>query len=284
MKAITTNPLRRSLVLGAAALLPLAACADEPVAANSDAALLSRNGPAPTFYGEAIALGDGTARTYVVLGAGGPVELGVALSEGAFDNLPEGHDHGHGPMSEFILSLPTQAAVTPYKFVELNWTPLGHVGGPYALPHFDFHFYTISIAERNAIDPTDPEYAQKAGNLPPTEQTPANYVAMSTLTGAPPEEVAAPFMGMHWVDITSPELNGGIFNTTFIYGSWNGKFIFGEPMVTTALLQSKPNLTLPVPVPQRVSTPGAYPSAYRIYWNEQTQEYRVSLTDFARRN
>ena len=47
-------------------------------------------------------------------------------------------------------------------------------------------------------------------------------------------------MGVHWID---PEVAGvrraRQFTQTFIYGSWNGRLIFAEPMITKALLESR---------------------------------------------
>ena len=48
---------------------------------------------------------------------------------------------------------------TQYKFVQFDWNPAGHEpAGVYDLPHFDFHFYTVSRrsaeldpAERSAV-------------------------------------------------------------------------------------------------------------------------------------
>src|SRR6476660_3240251 len=107
-------------------------------------------------YGAPVALGNGQARTYVMLDrlSGSPVEVGVALSAGALDGLPKhSPDHGpgtHGPHSEYLLELPADNP-TPYRFVELDWNPQGH-GGPYTAPHFDFHFYRVPIATRNEPD------------------------------------------------------------------------------------------------------------------------------------
>ena len=60
-------------------------------------------------------------------------------------------------------------------------------------------------------------------------------------------------MGVHWIDVRSPELQGLLgkperakpFTATFIHGAWNGKFIFDEPMVTRAHLLAKKSATDP---------------------------------------
>ena len=63
---------------------------------------------------------------------------------------------------------------TPYKFIELDWNPAGHEpAGVYTLPHFDYHFYKIGVAERDAIVPTDPAFAVKSANVPAADLMPA---------------------------------------------------------------------------------------------------------------
>lgn len=243
--------------------------------------------PSGRVYGTAVALGAGTARTYVELKDGDPVELGLAISENALQNLPAGsHDGtGHMNMFEYILALPAEAGKTPFKFVELDWNPMGHEPpGIYDKPHFDMHFYTITKAERDAIDPSDPAYAQKAGNLPAAEMMPQGYVAPNVLAGAPPEAVAVPRMGMHWLDVASPELHGELFTKTLIAGSWDGKRIFIEPMITKAYLESKPDFSAQIPAIQRYGTPGFYPGAYSIRWDAQAREWRIALTEMVKRD
>jgi hypothetical protein len=107
-------------------------------------------------------------------------------------------------------------------------------------------------------------------------------------------------MGLHWLDVRSPELQGMAgnpagfkpFTKTFIYGSWDGQYIFDEPMITRAYLVEKRAATeaavrdeiIPVPTAQRYSPAGYYPSAYRIAWDAQAKEYRVALVQLSWRD
>jgi hypothetical protein len=122
--------------------------------------------------------------------------------------------------------------------------------------------------------PTDPEFEAKGARVPAPELVPAGY---TKLPGA------VPLMGAHWVDPTSPELNGELFTTTFLYGSWDGKPTFAEPMVTKAFMETKPDVRAPVAVPARYAAPGYYPTEYRVYWNAGAKEYRVALSGLLRR-
>lgn len=228
-----------------------------------------------TLLGTPVALGHGTARTYIVMQAGEATEVGVVLTEASLHGLPGAHDaggvhvHGHTTF-ETVLSLPKDNP-TPYRHVLVNWNPGGHEPpGIYDTEHLDFHFYTLEDAERMAIDPADPEYQVKAERQPSPDLVPEGYVL--------PAPLAFPRMGVHWVDPASPELNGSPFTHTFIFGSWNGEVIFAEPMITKAFLESKQSVRLPVPSARRYADPGRYPTAYSIDWDPATKEYRIALT------
>lgn len=268
-----------------AALTLLVACqADAPTAlAPGQSASNARAGyDQPGMhrqYGPPVKVGSGMARAYVVLNAKdgqAPAELGIALDEKALDGLPTG-----AAEHSFDLQLPAQAPA-PYQFAELDWNPQGHVPpGVYTVPHFDFHFYMVSQAARDAIDPADPNYAAEANNLPTGAFVPPFYIVPG-----PPAAVAVPHMGVHWLDVRSPELQN-LFNNpagyqpftrTFIYGSWNGQFTFLEPMVTREYLLTQPDATSPISVPAQYAQPGWYPSSYRVTYDAQAKEYRVALS------
>ncbi|MGH7459440.1 MAG: DUF5602 domain-containing protein [Longimicrobiales bacterium] len=258
----------------AASLLAFAVVA--PLGAGYDPTPEAKN---DVMYGDAVTVGKGTARSYIVMDGDKPAEIGVALSEQALQGLPAHGGHGaHGPMVEYLLTLPAKNP-TPYRFVELDWNPEGHEPKTiYTVPHFDFHFYTIPVEERNAIDQSNAKYAASARNIPAPEYMPAGYLSAAKAGNVSEELASVPRMGLHWVDPTSPELNGKPFTTTFIYGTWNGKLIFGEPMLTRAFLLSKPDFRAKVPVPQKATVAGLYASEYRVFWNAEAKEYRVALT------
>jgi hypothetical protein len=245
-------------------------------------------------YGEAVEVGNGSARTYVVVDreSGDPVEVGVALDETALEGLPVAGDHGgngHEHYNSYILSLPAENG-TPYRFVELNWNPKGH-GGPYTAPHFDFHFYRVSVAERDAIDPTVADYAAQAAKFPAAEEMPAGYASSHQLMNLTPAEAAVPKMGLHWLDLSSAELppRNQPFTATFIVGSWNGKVIFDEPMITREFIlaqRTTPNGTgvIPVPASQRYVPAGFYMEGYSVGYDSAAKEYRIALTGLRKRS
>lgn len=245
-----------------------------------------------TFYGTPQELGNGTVRTYLTRDAQGrEVSLGIAMSEEAMQNLPTTPMPGMPSAKMLILDIPAAARSTGFDHVMLDWNPQGHEpAGVYTQPHFDFHFYQVSSAEREQIVPTNPDYATKVANFPDAQYVPARYVAGSQLAGVPPVDAAVPYMGMHWLDTASPELQpppaGKLFTTTYIYGSWDGRFIFIEPMITKAFIESTKGsatgVSMAVSVPTKVQKPGAYPTSYSIRYDAGAKEYRISLDGLKR--
>jgi len=287
-----------SLILAPFAAGAIVMAAQEQVSA--------KEGPAAArtvrLDGAAQKVGNGTTRAYVVVDqtSGVPLEIGVALSEGAMDNLPapmkmtpeQMQSMEHMDMHTWVLELPTRNP-TPYQFVTFGWNPQGHEPpGVWDIPHFDFHFYTASNEVRKSIVPSNPQFAQKAANYPPAAQRSQFYLDAATAARTEPKNMTVPEMGMHWFDVRTPEIQAVAghpeaykrFTKTFIYGSWDGEFIFAEPMITRDYLLSikargGDDLTA-VPA-MKFNAPGMYPQSYRIKYDATTREYRIALTNFA---
>ena len=300
------SSLRFASAAASALILSLTAC--------NDAETTAPTGTIVRNYGPAQTLGNGTVRTYITLDDKDPtlpVEIGVAMSEDAMNNLPtaaatiaapghEAHANMGMVMNMYLLDLPTQNP-TPYKFVQFDWNPAGHEPpGVYDLPHFDFHFYRVPVSVRNSIVPTDPQYATKAATFPGEQLRAPFYLDAGSAAKAPAAAATVPLMGLHWLDVRSPELQAMAgkpqafqpFTRTFIYGSWNGEFIFDEPMITRAYILAKKETQdhrvrdemIPVSTPAKYALSGFYPNAYRITYDEQKKEYRVGLTALVRRD
>lgn len=257
----------------ALAIAVLAGCGAEPGEAPAGAQIA---------YGSEVSLGAGTARTYVVTEDGSPTELGVAIDEAFMQALPADGAEGGMMMPdghslfEYLLDLPADNP-TPFRHVTLDWNPAGHEPpGIYDRAHFDVHFYTITNEDRLTIDPARADFMERAAHEPPPELVPAGFID----PGLPP----VPMMGRHFLDPTSPELHPEEpepFTYTFLYGVWDGRLIFMEPMVTTAFLETRPDVRVPFGQPERWEQPGHYPGAYTVRWDEGTGEYRIALVDFS---
>ncbi len=85
-------------------------------------------------------------------------------------------------------------------------------------------------------------------------------------------------MGTHWIDLLSPEFNGQPFTHTFLYGSYDGKVTFLEPMVTLALLQSGVSVQKAIRQPQLFDPANTfYPTRYNIWKNNSNNRHYVAL-------
>lgn len=222
-----------------------------------------------TFYGPAQSLGQGVAKAWVEMRHDGvPVAVGLNISSKAAEHLPEHH-------TAYNIEFPKQASATLYKNILLDWGPAGHPPVMYQTPHFDMHFYMIDKAARDSI-PHEAVHAHSPGFQ--ADYIPANYI--STME-------SIPGMGVHWVDITSPEFTpGGSFTKTYILGAYNDKVIFHEPMITLAYMQSlSPNVTVETTIPQsaKVQESGYYPTKYTIKYDPTPGQYIISLTGFVYR-
>ncbi|MEO5817272.1 MAG: DUF5602 domain-containing protein [Gemmatimonadaceae bacterium] len=219
-----------------------------------------------TFFGASAAMATGSGRAYVTFDrAGKPTELGVALTEAALVGLPTA-------LTEYVFPLPAEASATAFKSAAINWQPTGHPPmNIFTVPHFDVHFYTITVAERDVINPaTDPQFGAKMFKAPVAAFVPPGYTA---------DAMGFPRMGLHWADASAPEFSGQPFVKTFIYGSYDGNFIFAEPMLTKAYLESKPAATTtPVKVPAQYAVSGYQPTSYTVSYDANAKEYRVALT------
>jgi len=212
------------------------------------------------FYGPTVPIGNGVARAWVQEnGNGEPVAVGINLSEKALQNLPQ-------EPAAFVLQFPPNKGMYFYKHMLVDWNPDGHEPpGVYDVPHFDFHFYTITNEERLEIGPAG---APGFDNLPGPQYVPPAYIR---IPGGVPQ------MGTHWADVLSPEFNGGVFTKTFILGSWDGSFIFYEPMITREYLLSNPDAVTPVRQPAAFQQDGWYAADYKVSYSASPKQYTIAL-------
>jgi len=185
-----------------------------------------------------------------------PVRIGISFDDVAMNNLDAGHGaHGHQHQNSLSMKFPSQADDLPFVHALLDWNPNGHEpAGIYDTPHFDFHFYLSTEEERKGI----PLYEQDSAKFlayPSAGELPELYV---------PAPGGVPQMGTHWVDRTSGELNGQKFTQTFLYGSFDGKLTFYEPMITKAFLEANAKFERAIPVPVKFAKAGYYPTKMRV--------------------
>jgi hypothetical protein len=268
------NILSLILVSGSVSLMMSCAKTDikPTISENGTAGVLAgrsdNNNNTTTYYGPVVQMGNGQIRSFGVLDkqTNAPVSIGMEITQGALNNLPGGTEE-----TSYAIALhPTVASTSVFTHLVADWNPNGHQPGPYLLPHFDCHFYMISQATRLDITADDPK------SVAPI---PAGYLPDYYIGPLGPE----PQMGGHCVDVTSPELNGSIFTHTFIYGAYDSKVAFYEPMVTRDYLLNGAGGTFNIKQPAKFSKAGYYPTKYSITKDAAGTRY-VVLSDFVYRN
>lgn len=260
---------------------------------------------AEIVYGEPVSMGQGSVRSYLALDtAGGPVELGLLIHRSSLEGLPRERStsgrcfdlNGNGQIDppdecegdyEFVVSLPSEVrdrADIPFRWIGANWNPAGHAPpGIYHLPHFDFHFYVVDEESVRAIKTGTCGFFMDCDQFEiATRPVPARYVHKDHVN----VDAAVAAMGNHLIDLTSPEFAKPPqkFTHTWIFGAYDGRITFYEPMITLEYFQSNPNGCTAIKQPQAWERPGYYPTRYCIRHHAKADKYTVSLEGFRYRN
>jgi hypothetical protein len=262
----------------------LAGCQKESGQKAEDA-LTARNTPVQsnavfvnTFYGPQVEIGSGKARSFVRINHENvPQEIGLELTPGALQDLPQppAGVTGEYPVDYLIPLHQKSKEVTPFDHLEFDWQANGHPPmGIFTLPHFDIHFYMMSVeAQMNIPEPNGSNLNTLFGPVP-AGYLPADY----TIAGAPVKQ-----MGRHWLDKTSTVFPPTLapFQHEFIYGTFDGKVIFLEPMVTRNFLLSGTEFHQAIKQPTVFNPAGTYyPTRYNIYSDAKTGNMYVTLDQF----
>ncbi len=239
---------RRIRISIAAALAAVAVAVAVPLAAAN----LRKE--SRTLLGPEVRVGNGTARMFVDLGTGGePHTIGISLTENALNGLATHMNTtsrcfdkngdgvvGHGECLvdyEATLALPQGAAALQLPF---RWSTVNWNPEGHAPP------------------------------APPERHAPAGYIDVGASVAA---------MGNHLIDAKDPELADPSlgFSHTFIYGTYDGKVIFLEPMVSRAFLAARPDDCRPIRTAAAYSTTGYYPTSYCVRYDLASATYRITL-------
>ncbi len=223
------------------------------------------------FKGPQVKYGDGKLRSFVSLNKENyPVEIGIIITPEVFENLEILPDDD----ITTVLPLHQKAkAATAFEHLGVKWS-LGHPPAFFA-QHFDFYFFMISNEERLAIPEYTPATQDAFTLYPPDGYMPDDY-------GTPPGQGGVyPYIGKHWLPLNLPEYLP--FSSIMVLGTYNGEFIFVEPMATVDYLLSNPNFSTAYSQPEFFAESDNYPTRYNIYTDLKTQEIYVTLSGFVSR-
>lgn len=259
---------RKLFIIGAAVVL--FSCQKEQLSqetigeVQSVSAKADQNTKYNTFKGTEVPMGSGYARSWIKLShTDVPREIGIEMTEAAITSLGEVSVATMLPLHHKAID------ATAFEHIVINWNLHGHPpAGIFTVPHFDFHFYTITNEERLAI-PIYPLAMAAFDNLPPAGYMPASYF---------PDPGGIPQMGKHW---GNRSVAPGTFTKTMIYGSYNGEVSFTEPMIPRSVLLSGVPFSLPFAQPNLFAEHTYYPTRYNFFVDNG--KYYVTLSDFVLR-
>jgi hypothetical protein len=174
-----------------------------------------------------------------------------------------------------MLDFPKDIPRGVFDHVMLNWNSHGHEPvGVFDKPHFDFHFYLVDQEAVRDIAPNSANFETRASRLPADRYVPADYAPAP----GPPSTATVPAMGLHWLDTTegigSPKYD---FQHTFLNGSWNGRMIFMEPMITAEWLSKKQTFRAEMKQPAAYQLTGFYPTTYSYSYDRLADEFIIAL-------
>jgi len=201
------------------------------------------------------------------------VAFGATVPVGSVENAPAEAPMVWPPVVAATIPLPEVVkSATGFDNLRIFWEVHGHPPGPYLVPHFDFHFYTIPAADVAAIDCAD---STKPGQLPAAYELPdVSIPQIGNLIG-----LCVPGMGMH--SLLGAELHAPTaFQKTMVVGYYHRQPIFIEPMITRATLLQLRSFPLPVPRVPGWPAKGRYPTTFQADYDSTAQAYKFVFSDF----
>jgi hypothetical protein len=197
-------------------------------------------------------------------------EFGVTIPVKSIENAPTAAD---SQPTRVILQAPAEVQKNTFiNLITLDYNPHGHEPvNIYTIPHYDFHAYSLTEAEINAIDCKDE-------TLPAAEVLPKSYMFLP-----PPKGQCVPTMGFHASDVTSGELkseNPDKFTKTMIIGYYKGIQDFVEPMITKDYLLEKKDFTMTVGKPSKLGKATMYPTMATGTFDKDKNTFSLVFSKF----
>lgn len=249
-------------------LTGLTACTGERAGELEETAVTARSVP-----GSCQIIFGGEVCTWGTMVGDQITEFGATMPMATVQNAPAEAEMAFPPVSVGVVPLPEAVqAATGFNHLGVNWEPHGHPPGPFMVPHFDLHFYTVDPEIVEAIDCEDvtkPAMVPAGYTLPDVE-----IPELGTLVG-----LCVPRMGMH--AILEAEVDGTEpFGASLIVGYDRQQVIFAEPMIAQSMLLEARTFTLEMPA-AAAGPDVRWPRSFQAVYDEAAQSYRLVFSELA---
>jgi hypothetical protein len=223
-------------------------------------------------------IGESQIQTWAELDdAGAVIRVGLTAGATGLVNLT-GEDN-------LVLAFPDAVqSQTFFNHIGFDFQDHGHGPPPYLLAHFDFHFYGVPVASLLEVDCVDEPLPEGLEAFVPAmglETVPDWYMIPGT--ALEPEGSCVPAMGVHSLDVRSPELQEEpeVFTRTLILGYHNAEITFIEPMVTQAHLAERSEWTWNVPRPMVLGRSVLWPATFEVSFDAAVDTYTMEFSGFS---
>lgn len=223
-----------------------------------------------TFIGPKVAVGNGYVFSWMrVIDNNTPWEIGIDITSAVLEDLPK----DSGLIEPAIIPLPEIAEkLTPFNHISITWNPENFSDIPdFKQAHFNFYFYTIPINDRMSIPPWSEETNPPFSTYPPKNYLPKDYSPLINGIGSYSE------IGRHWLSSDSKSYLP--LADAFSFGTYEGKLIFLNPIVTFPVLKSGEEIKKPISQPLYYPGGKPFPREYKISINTN-DNHTVALRNF----
>ncbi|NIN71124.1 MAG: hypothetical protein GTO46_04140 [Gemmatimonadetes bacterium] len=242
-----------------------------PLACTLAVGLVSCDQSIATVEGSCGDLYDARVCTWATVDGGEVVEFGATVPVEAIESAPADLELVFPPMPVAIIPLPAEVEERiGFNHLMINWENHGHPPALFAVPHFDFHFYTVDPATVSGMD---------CGDVRKPEQLSAGYALPDITIEGLGELVGlcVPGMGMHAmlaeeIDQTEP------FGASMIVGYYGGDVIFLEPMIARSKLLAAEGFTMAIPEVKTAAAGMQWPSRFEAIYDDANRTYRFTFS------
>ena len=195
------------------------------------------------------------------------LEFGATIPLASIEGAPSEGEFVWPPPHVAKIRLPEEVKATAgFDHLMINWEVHGHPPALFLTPHFDFHFFTISLAEAEAIDCSDltkPAELATGYALPDME-----IPGVGELIG-----LCVPTMGMHSMLEAEME-QADPFDASMIVGYYRGELVFIEPMISRMALLQEEGFSVDIPAIANVPAQVSLPASFQADYDEANSQYR----------